>query len=99
MSATTATLPLSQEVIAGERCESSSLQPSHASEGMHLVAQVERALCSSGYPSLRSVQVALRDQAVVLQGRVFSYYLKQVAQEMALMVPGVGELRNELVVA
>jgi osmotically-inducible protein OsmY len=45
---------------------------------------------------LRTVEVCARDGHVVLRGRVPSYYLKQVAQEVALAMPGVLQLRNEL---
>jgi hypothetical protein len=38
----------------------------------------------------------IRQQLVVLRGAVPSYYLKQVAQETALHVPGIRRLRNEL---
>ena len=99
MSTASATLPLCQEAIGDGTWENApASSPQSCEEGAHLAAQVEHALCATGYACLRSVTATLRDQAVVLQGRVPSYYLKQVAQEMALTVPEVRELRNELLV-
>jgi osmotically-inducible protein OsmY len=61
-----------------------------------LVERVERALRATGFPPLREVQVSVCGQLVVLQGRVPSYYMKQLAQAAAMGVAGIGELRNEL---
>jgi osmotically-inducible protein OsmY len=61
-----------------------------------LAERVEQALRATGYPSLRAVKVSVCGGLVILQGRVPSYYLKQLAQATALDVPGVGELRNDV---
>lgn len=35
---------------------------------------------------------------LVLSGNLNSFYLKQVAQSVAVKIPGVGSVRNEIVV-
>lgn len=57
---------------------------------------VTRALCATGYVQLRGVKVALNGEVILLRGSVPSYYMKQLAQAAALVVPGVREIRNEL---
>jgi hypothetical protein len=42
------------------------------------------ALCRSPIPALRKLTVEESDSTVILQGRVSSYYLKQLAQETLL---------------
>jgi osmotically-inducible protein OsmY len=65
---------------------------------MHVVSAVKRRLAQSGRPELRSVRVTAGPDGVRLQGRVSSYYLKQLAQASALAVEGVTTVRNELAV-
>jgi len=64
-----------------------------------LAERVERTLCAAGYSRLRSLEVSVRDHFVILQGLVPTYYLKQLAQELALSVPGVHGVRNAVEVA
>jgi osmotically-inducible protein OsmY len=61
-----------------------------------LAERVEQALRATGYPPLRAVAVSVCGPLVILQGRVPSYYMKQLAQTAALAVAGVRELRNEV---
>jgi osmotically-inducible protein OsmY len=61
-----------------------------------LAERVERALRATGYPPLRAVEVSVCGQLVILQGRVPSYYMKQLAQAVAMGVAGVRELRNDV---
>jgi hypothetical protein len=65
-------------------------------EDFHLAERVARALAATGYPSLRTLDVTAGNRVAFLQGRVPSYYMKQVAQAVVLHVPGIRELRNEL---
>jgi osmotically-inducible protein OsmY len=65
-------------------------------EDLRLAERVARSLRATGYPPLRAVAVTVRGRLAILQGRVPSYYMKQVAQAAALDVPGVRELRNDL---
>jgi len=61
-----------------------------------LAERVERALRATGYGSLRTVRVSVNARVVILEGRVSSYYLLQVAQATALAVPGAQQVRNGL---
>ena len=61
-----------------------------------LTGRVEKALCATGYPALRKIGVSQRGSAVILAGAVPRYYFKQVAQSVALAVPGVAELQNDI---
>jgi osmotically-inducible protein OsmY len=63
-----------------------------------LAQRVKQALCDRGYCALLDVRVSVCEEAVLLEGLVRSYYLKQLAQETALAVDGVNAVRNELVV-
>jgi osmotically-inducible protein OsmY len=65
-------------------------------EDLRLAESVERALHAAGYGSLRAVQVTVHARRVILWGRVPSYYLKQLAQQTALAVPGAHEVGNGL---
>jgi osmotically-inducible protein OsmY len=65
-------------------------------EDLRLAERTERALCSSGYGALRAIEVSVNARIVILQGRVPSYYLKQIAQAIALAVPGAHQVHNGL---
>jgi osmotically-inducible protein OsmY len=65
----------------------------------HLERHIARALKATGYRILCAVRVSVRDRWVLLRGRVPSYYLKQLAQSVALAAPGTRGLRNELAVS
>lgn len=43
--------------------------------------------------------MTLHDEIIVLRGSVPNYYMKQLAQAIALVVPGALNLRNELSVS
>lgn len=75
--------------------EASHLSPPNLDDH-HLAARVERALRATGHGSLSAVCVTVHARVVVLGGRVRSYYLKQIAQETALTIPGVRRVRNDL---
>ena len=68
-------------------------------EDLCLAERVERALRATGYGSLRGIKVTVRARDVILGGRVPSYYLKQLAQDTALAVPGAHQIRNDLEVS
>jgi osmotically-inducible protein OsmY len=65
-------------------------------EDLHLAERVQRALYARGYRQLRDIQVTAHARLVILRGRVPSYYLKQLAQDTALAVPGAHQVRNDL---
>ncbi|MBI3866105.1 MAG: BON domain-containing protein [Planctomycetia bacterium] len=58
------------------------------------VESVGRALCATGYPALRDIQIEVERGIVVLWGRVPTYHQKQVAQVTAQGVAGVRGIAN-----
>ena len=73
-----------------------ALPPLQGRENCPSAESVERALCATGYGSLRGIVVTVRGRVVILEGRVPSYYLKQVAQAAALAVAGGHQIRNDM---
>jgi osmotically-inducible protein OsmY len=65
-------------------------------EDIRLAERVARALRADGQTTLRDIEVVVQAGLVILSGRVHSYYLKQLAQETALTVPGAHQVRNDL---
>ena len=57
---------------------------------------VALALCCNPIPALRRIAVEEREDAVVLSGKLPSYYLKQLAQETALPLLGGRKLYNRV---
>jgi hypothetical protein len=47
----------------------------------HVVTAAAHALRRSSHPALRYLSVESNDDALIISGRVKSYYLKQLAQE------------------
>jgi osmotically-inducible protein OsmY len=58
------------------------------------VEAVAQALCATGYPALRDVQIEIERGIVVLWGRVPTYHQKQLAQAAAQRVDGVRGIAN-----
>lgn len=68
-----------------------------AVEDETLILQIRQALARTGYGQLRRIRVtATPGGRVRLEGRVSSFYLKQVAQTAVLAVPGVKRVENDL---
>ena len=63
-----------------------------------LTAEVERLLRSSGHGGLREVRVSVSQGHVTLDGRVRSYFLKQVAHATVRATDGIKSVTNDLVV-
>jgi hypothetical protein len=60
-------------------------------------AVAEQGLRSSRYPALKTVSCDYQEGVLVLRGRLPTYYLKQIAQEVvAHQVKGVGRLHNQI---
>lgn len=49
-----------------------------------------------GYPQLHSVRCTAEGDQMLLTGELHSFYLKQVAQSVAVKIPGVRVVRNEI---
>lgn len=64
-----------------------------------IAAAAESRLARSGYPALKAVDCECRNGVLVLNGRVPSYYLKQVAQETVRSLSGLEEIVNCIEVA
>ncbi len=60
------------------------------------VRQAEARLRQSSHSELRHVRCEFHEGALVLRGRVSSFYLKQLAQTLAAAVPGVQEIVNRI---
>jgi osmotically-inducible protein OsmY len=98
---TQSTAPLTQPARERAAEQTGSAQPAalllrQSLEDLCLAERVERALRATGYRRLRGVEVTVRAGLVILGGRVPGYYLKRVAQETALAVPGARQVRNDL---
>jgi len=58
------------------------------------LTEIRRRLCSAGYHVLREIECEYNEGAVVLRGRVSTYYLKQVAQAAVLSDPAIKRVLN-----
>lgn len=65
-------------------------------DDVRLAEHIQRALHAKGYSALRDIEVFVSDRIVHLVGRVPTYYLKQIAQQTALAVPGIHQVHNEV---
>ncbi|HVS35016.1 MAG TPA: BON domain-containing protein [Gemmataceae bacterium] len=61
-------------------------------------SRASQALRRSSIPALRKLSLEETDGVVVINGRVSSYYLKQLAQEAVMPVLAGRELRNRVAV-
>ena len=62
-----------------------------------LVAQCAQAkLARSAYSALRRLRFAQRAGILTLQGEVFTFYHKQLAQAAMADIPGVEEINNQI---
>ena len=58
--------------------------------------QVIQALRQSSHPALRRLLIEETETAVVITGRVSSYYLKQLAQETIMPMRGCRDVVNRV---
>lgn len=79
-----------------EAVQATAPLPAQNLEDLRLGERVERALRDSKFGALRGTRVSVQERLVLLEGQVPSYYLKQVAQAIALAVPGTHQVRNDL---
>lgn len=61
-----------------------------------LLTRIDQALRATGYLPLRDMELTAAEGLVILRGRLPSYYMKQVAQEVVRSVPGVIEVFGDL---
>lgn len=62
-------------------------------------SKAQRLLAQSNYLALRRLRCEYHDGSLVLNGRVPTYYLKQVAQTIVRQLPGVRQIENRVDVA
>lgn len=79
-------MPNAVELNAAEDCE----------RELQLVA--DAALRGSGYPALSFIGCEVRDGEIILEGRVPTFHLKQLAQAVIQQVVGAVRLDNRLAV-
>jgi osmotically-inducible protein OsmY len=72
--------------------------PPNERDARDLKATVAETLDHSGYSALSLVGCEVRGDAIILQGSVPTYYLKQLAQAFALRVAGAKRVDNRLAV-
>lgn len=63
-----------------------------------LAGEVYRALLGTGRSGLQRVNIAVDGGQVTLQGIVPTYYMKQLAQELAMSVDGIERVHNDVTV-
>ena len=68
--------------------------PRHHPHERRLEQRVTRALRKSSHRALAVLQCEVSGGLVVLRGVVSSYYLKQIAQAIALRIDGVRKVEN-----
>lgn len=49
-----------------------------------------------GYQQLSDIQCSTSGDEIVLSGQLDSFYLKQVAQSVAINIPGINRVKNEI---
>ncbi|MFT7633504.1 MAG: osmotically-inducible protein OsmY [Mariniblastus sp.] len=76
-----------------ENQEASSLDTSNSES---LESSVRATFDQLGYPQLNSIECSVVGDIMLLSGELSSFYLKQVAQSVAVKIPGVREVRNEI---
>ncbi len=59
-------------------------------------AAIQGALDLTGHGELHRIHAEFDDGALTITGQVPTYYLKQLAQNVALTVPGIEQIHNEL---
>jgi hypothetical protein len=89
-------------IPAGRTIQVNAMSPAHGSVSTgrsaafdrDLAAQAEGRLRTSGHPALQCLVCECRARILVLRGRVSSYYLKQLAQELVRRIDGTEAIVN-----
>ncbi len=63
---------------------------------LSLVDRLRESFEQLGYPQLNAVECSSEGDELRLSGELNSFYLKQVAQSVAVKIPGVREVHNEI---
>ena len=71
-------------------------KPIEESESVSVEALARKAFDQIGYQQLNAVECVVVDEEIILRGILDSFYLKQVAQSVAVKIPGVRTVKNEI---
>ena len=63
---------------------------------LSLADRVRICIHRQGYPQLQAVGCESEGDSVMLSGQIESFYMKQLAQEVATRTPGVRKVRNDI---
>ena len=58
--------------------------------------RIRNSFSKLGYSQLNAVKCTARGDQLLLTGELDSFYLKQVAQSVAIKVPGVRNVQNDI---
>lgn len=61
-----------------------------------LADQVILCIHRKGYPQLQAVSCESEGDSILLSGEIDSFYMKQLAQEVATRTPGVRFVKNDI---
>lgn len=64
-----------------------------------LQQQLRESFEQLGYPQLQAIKCSVKDGTVRLTGRLDSFYLKQVAQSVAMKIAGPHFVENQIEVS
>jgi len=73
-----------------------NIEPTKAAVKNKVAVEAKRRLQATSYFALRSVSCEFHEGMLVLRGKVPSFYLKQIAQEIMQNMEGVDALVNAL---
>jgi osmotically-inducible protein OsmY len=65
-------------------------------DGQALLDRIHQNLGRLGYAQLQNIRCIREGDEIVMTGSLDSFYLKQVALSVALKLPGVNNVRNEI---
>jgi osmotically-inducible protein OsmY len=91
--------PDSELRLRDERPVAPAKREMRLTRSQELKSRVLAELMRSGYSALTWIGCEIREDKVILQGSVPSYYLKQLAQVYAQRVDGVELIQNRLEVS
>ncbi len=77
------------ELINPRSNEARSPRPLQANPPSHVQALAEQKLGESSYPALKNISCEYTNLRLILQGRVPSYHMKQLAQTLVGTIKGV----------
>lgn len=68
------------------------------SSSLSLLKQLQESFEQLGYPQLQGIQCSVEDGILRMTGELESFYLKQVAQSVAIKIVGSNCVQNQIAV-